>query len=588
MAIDKPENLHSPGIRHAGDWVRGYSTKTFSGDIVAAIVVTILLVPQSLAYALLAGLPPEVGIYASIIPLIAYVIFGSSRHLTVGPTAVVSLITAAAIATFPEGQRVVAAAGLALMVGSFLIMLSFMKAGTIMNFVSRPVVHAYITGAALLIIASQLKHILGVTGEGRTALSILRSLRDHVGQTNIDAVLVGGGVIAFLLIARRYGAWAFYKMGVGKEWARLLARTAPVVAVGATILLCGMLQLDERAGLRVVGDIPGGLPMLAFPQIAFQQWIDMIVIAMVVALVAFVDSMTIAQTLSAKARERIDANRELMALGVSNFTAGLSGAYPVNGSLSRSIVNYTAGAKTPAAGLFTAGMMTLAALYLTPVLKHLPLATLAALIIVACFSLIDFRSIWRTWVYSRADGITAIATFLSVLLLGVQWGVLVGVILAMALHIRTTLKPHIAEVGRFPGTEHYRDASRFVVETDDEVKTLRIDESLYYANARYLEDSVARIVSEEPNLKDLVLMCPAVNRIDASALESLFEINRRLKSAGVRLHLSELHSHVRDRLYRSNFLDKLSGQVFMSQHLAMETLAPEPDWDAISDHIDIH
>ena len=580
--------LRAPQIRSPLDWIRGYDGKALSGDLVAALVVTALLVPQALAYALLADLPPQTGIYASILPLVAYVAFGSSRHLTVGPTAVVSLITAAAIATVPEGERLVAAAALAVMAGSFLLVLSVFKAGTIMNFVSRPVVQAYITGAALLILISQLRHVLGVDGGGRTALDMLAGLRGALADTNPAALAIGLGSIAILLLARRYAAYAIFRMGVGKEWSRLLARAAPVLVVALAILVSAGLDLSGRAGLATVGVIPGGLPDISVPMIGMQGWMDLAIVAMVVGLVAFVDSMTIAQTLAAKARERTDANRELMALGMSNITAGFSGAYPVNGSLSRSIVNFTAGAKTPAAGLITAGLMTLAALFLTPVLRALPLSTLAALIIVACLSLLDFKGMWRTWVYSRADGITAIATFLAVLLLGVQWGVLAGVVLAMALHIRTTLTPHIVEVGRFPGTEHYRDASRFIVETDEEVKTLRIDESLYYANARYLEDEVAKVVSEAPSLTDLVLMCPAVNRIDASALESLFEINRRLQSANVRLHLSELHSHVRDRLYRSNFLDKLTGQVFMSQHLAMEALAPEPDWDAISDHIDIH
>jgi SulP family sulfate permease len=228
-------------------------------------------------------------------------------------------------------------------------------------------------------------------------------------------------------------------------------------------------------------------------------------------------------------------------MGASNFVAGITGAYPVNGSLSRSAVNYTAGAKTPISGVIVAGLMALTALFLTPILKALPLATLAALIIFACFSLLDFKSLWRTWVYSRADGITALATFLSVLVFGVQWGVLVGVILSMALHIRLTLQPNMVLVGRFPGTEHYRDADRFNVETHEEVKTLRIDESLYYANARYLEDMVAQIVSDSPRMRDLILMCPAVNRIDASALSSLEEVNKRLLSAGIRLHFSELH-----------------------------------------------
>ena len=586
MANTTPD-LIPQGLSSPRDWLRGYGRKTFTADFVAAMVVTVLLVPQSLAYALLAGLPPEIGIYASILPLVAYVFLGSSRHLTVGPTAVVSLITAAAIASFPESQRVVAAAGLALMSGVFLLALGFLKAGSIMNFVSRPVVQAYITGAALLIIASQLRHILGVRGEGRTLPDMVSSLLDHLPNAYTPAIAFGVGAIIFLLLAKRYGAYLLFRAGVGKDWARLLARTAPLFAVAISILVCSLVGF-EGSRLRTVGEIPGGLPVFGIPQIDTQLWLDMILIAAVVGLVAFVDSMTIAQTLSAKARERVDSNRELIALGASNITAGLSGAYPVNGSLSRSIVNYTAGARTPAAGLFTAGFMALAALFLTPLLKNLPLATLAALIIVACINLIDFGSIWRTWKYSRSDGIVAIATFLAVLFLGVQWGVLVGVVLAMALHIRKTLEPHIAVVGRFPGTEHYRDSARFVVETDDEVKTLRIDESLYYANARFLEDKVAEIVSESPELQHLVLMCPAVNQIDASALESLFEINRRLQGVGVKLHLSELHSQVRDRLYRSNFLDKLTGQVFMSQHQAMERLAPEPDWDAISDHIDIH
>ena len=586
MANGTATDLIPQGLNSPRDWLRGYGRKTFTADFVAALVVTVLLVPQSLAYALLAGLPPQIGIYASILPLVAYTLLGSSRHLTVGPTAVVSLITAAAIAAFPEGQRIVAAAGLALMSGAFLLLLGFMKAGSIMNFVSRPVVQAYITGAALLIIASQLRHIIGVRGEGRTLPAMVRSLSEHWANAYLPAIAFGVGAIVFLLLARRYAAYALFRAGISKDWARLLARTAPLVAVVLSIFVCSLLGVGAR--LRTVGEIPGGLPMLAIPDIEMQMWLDMALIAAVVGLVAFVDSMTIAQTLSAKARERVDSNRELVALGASNITAGLSGAYPVNGSLSRSIVNYTAGARTPAAGLLTAGMMALAALFLTPLLKNLPLATLAALIIVACISLIDFTSIWRTWKYSKSDGIVAIATFLSVLFLGVQWGVLVGVILAMALHIRKTLEPHIAVVGRFPGTEHYRDSARFVVETDEEVKTLRIDESLYYANARFLEDKVAEIVAQSPDLEHLVLMCPAVNQIDASALESLFEINRRLEGVGVKLHLSELHSQVRDRLYRSNFLDKLTGRVFLSQHQAMEQLAPEPDWDAISDHIDIH
>jgi len=499
-------------------WLKGYSAGVFSEDLVAAIIVTILLVPQALAYALLAGLPPKAGIYASIFPLAVYALLGSSRQLSVGPTAVVSLMTAAAIATIPEGQRLVSAAALALMTGGFMLVFGLLKSGFIMNFVSRPVVSAYIK----------------------------------------------------------------------PTHARLGARIAPIFVVFISIALSAGLNLSEKYGLRVVGDIPSGLPSFSIPALSLPAYEALIIPALIIAVVAFVDSMTIAQTLAARSRSRVDANKELLGLGISNFFAGMTAGYPVNGSLSRSAVNFSAGAQTPIAGVLAASFMAVTALLLTPYLTELPLATLAALIIVACFSMMEFDNIWRTWVYSRTDGLTAVATFLSVLLLGVQWGVLVGVVLAMALHIRATLKPHMARVGRFPGTEHYRDAERFNVETDPEVVTLRIDESLYYANARYLEDKVARLLIEHTEMTDLILMCPAVNKIDASALSSLHEINKRLMSANVKLHISELHSHVRERLHRSNFIDELSGRIFLSQHEAIEALRPEPDWSQFSDHIDIH
>ncbi len=575
-------------LKQQYDWLPGYSAGVFSEDLVAAIIVTILLVPQSLAYALLAGLPPKAGIYASIFPLAVYAFMGSSRQLSVGPTAVVSLMTAAAIAAIPEGQRLVSAAALALMTGGFMLIFGLLKSGFIMNFVSRPVVSAYITGAGLLIIISQLRHIFGVEAGGQTALELLRSLFSSLSDRKAVAIFVGGGSILALWSVKKYLAYGLYKMGVKPTHARLGARVAPIFVVFSSIGLSAGLNLSERYGLRVVGDIPAGLPNFSIPALSLPAYEALIIPALIIAVVAFVDSMTIAQTLAARSRSRVDANKELLGLGLSNFFAGMTAGYPVNGSLSRSAVNFSAGAQTPIAGVLAAIFMAVTALLLTPYLSELPLATLAALIVVACFSMMEFDNIWRTWVYSRTDGLTALATFSSVLLLGVQWGVLVGVVLAMALHIRATLKPHMARVGRFPGTEHYRDADRFNVETDPEVVTLRIDESLYYANARYLEDKVARILIEHTEMTDLILMCPAVNKIDASALSSLHEINKRLMSANVKLHISELHSHVRERLHRSNFIEALSGQIFLSQHEAIEALRPEPDWSQFSDHIDIH
>ena len=570
------------------DWLRGYNAGIFTEDLVAAIIVTILLVPQSLAYALLAGLPPQVGIYVSIFPLLAYAAFGSSRYLNVGPTAVISLMTAACIATLPEGARLISAAALAVMTGVILLIAGILKAGFLMNFVSRPVVSAYITGAALLIIFSQLKHIFGITASGNTVFALLGDIKTNLPSTNKIALWIGLSAIAILWLIKTYLAYGLVKFHVKSRKAKLIGRMAPIVIVAVFIGISSYFSFADKFDVRVVGRIPAGLPPLDFPLLSMPEFKGLLVPAIVIAIVAFVDSTSTAQELAARARGRIDSNKELLGLGASNIVAGITGGYPINGSMSRSAVNFSAGGQTQIVGLLVAAFMALTAVFLTPILKALPLAVLAALIIVACFNLLDFKSLWRTWIYSRADGITALATFFAVLLLGVQWGVLAGVVLAMALHINATLQPYMPLVGRFPGTEHYRDAGRFNVETNEVVKTLRIDESLYYANARYLEDKVAQVVAESPDMTDLVLMCTAVNRIDASALSSLEEINKRLKSAEIRLHFSDMQSRVKERLFRSNFLDRLSGQIFLSQHEAMEELGPEPDWNQLSDHVDIH
>ncbi len=569
-------------------WLNGYSGKIFADDLLAAIVVTILLVPQCLAYALLAGLPPQVGIYASIFPLVAYALLGSSNYLNVGPTAVISLMTAACIATLPEGTRIVSAGALALITGGMLIIAGFLKAGFLMNFVSRPVVSAYITGAALLIIFSQAKHLLGLDVEAHTAFGMISSLISQLPNSNALALMTGGLAIALFISVRSFLPLLLVKSGVRAKTAKMIARMAPILIIAAFVLISEFFDLGRSGGLSIVGDVPAGLPPLSFPNISIASYEGLIIPAAVIAIVAFVDSTSTAQELAARRRGRVDTNKELLGLGASNAVAGLTGGYPINGSMSRSAVNFSAGGKTPLVGLLVAAFMALTALLLTPVLYSLPLSVLSALIIVACFNLLDFGSIWRTWAYSRENGLTALATFFAVLILGVQWGVLAGVVLAMTLHIRSSLTPRMPLVGRFPGTEHYRDAEKFMVETDEIVKTLRIDEALYYANARFLEDRVATIVSEYPKMTDLILMCTGVSRIDASALSSLTEINRRLKRLDIQLHLSEIQSTVRERLYRSNFFDILSGKVYLSQHDAMMDLQPEPDWAQFSDHIDIH
>ena len=568
-------------------WLKGYNGQIFTDDLLAAIVVTILLVPQCLAYALLAGLPPQLGIYASIFPLVAYALLGSSNHINVGPTAVLSLMTAVAIAALPPETRIASAGALALLTGGMLIVAGLLKAGFVMNFVSRPVVSAYITGAALLIIFSQAKHVLGVSIESQTAFGMVYNLVSQVSNLNPLAFFTGSIAILLFVLARGALPYLFVKSGVRAKTAKLVARMAPIVIIAIYVCISGYLDFG-KSGLAIVGEVPSGLPSWSLPNVAMPAYENLLVPALVISIVAFVDSTSTAQELASRKRTRVDANKELLGLGAANAVAGLTAGYPINGSMSRSAVNFTAGGKTPLVGLLVAAFMALTAVFLTPALYNLPLSVLAALIIVACFNLLDFPSLWQTWRYSRADGMTALATLLAVLILGVQWGVLAGVVLAMTLHIRRSLTPHMPLVGRFPGTEHYRDSDRFNVETIETVKTLRIDDSLYYANARYLEDRAAKIVSEYPEMTDLVLMCTGVSYIDASALSSLREINRRLRGLDVKLHLSEMQSIVRERLYHSDFLEKLNGNVYLSQHDAVIDLQPEPDWSQFSDHIDIH
>ena len=508
--------------------------------------------------------------------------------LSVGPVAIMSIMTVAAISQFPEELRVVSAAMLAIMSGVFLIGLGLLRGGSLATFFSRPVVSAYITGAAILIILSQMKHVLQVDVEGRQVSELVPSILSKIGDTDKLSLFFALGTVFVLWFVSQFVVNWLRLMHIKKRHAKYASNVSPIILVIAATFFTAFLNLDTRFGLATVGEIPAKLPEISFPIADLDHWKSLVLAAILISLVGFVDSISVGQTLAAKRRHRVDPNKELLGTGAANFAAGLSGAYPVAGSLSRSALNHATRAKSPLVGLMAALIMALAVLTIMPLLKSLPLAVLAGLIIYSCFSLLNFKEIWRTWCYSKADAATALGAFFAVLLLGVQYGVLVGTVLSMVFHIRLTLKPHTVEVGRFVGTEHYRDADRYEVEEFDEVKTLRIDESLYFANARFLEDTVAQLMVKYPKMEDLVLMCPAVNRIDASALESLAEINERLDNLDIKLHLSEIHSHVMDRLHRSNFLEKLTGNVFMSQHEAIEALRPEPDWSQYSDHVDIH
>ena len=562
------------------DWGSRYDRDKLSGDLVAAVIVTIMLIPQSLAYALLAGLPPEAGIYASILPIVLYAIFGTSRTLAVGPVAVVSLMTAAAIGKLGDQgiDQVTAALTLAFLSGIFLLILGLFRLGFLANFLSHPVIAGFVTASGILIATSQLKYILGVRASGDTLIEMLHGLWSAIGTINGITVLLGASATAFLFWVRKGLKPLLLRIGLGNTLADMGSKAGPVLAVLVTTLVVWAFGLADR-GVDIVGTVPRALPPLTVP--AFQPGLlaAMIGPAILISVIGFVESISVAQTLAARRRQRIDPDQELIGLGAANLGAAFTGGFPVTGGFSRSVVNFDAGARTPAAGAYTAVGLAIAALMLTPAIYYLPKATLAATIIVAVLGLVDLSILKRSWVYSRADFAAVTATILLTLGLGVEIGVSAGVLISILIHLYKSSRPHMAVVGQVPGTEHYRNVNRHDVTLHDAILSVRVDESLYFANARNLEDRIYDMVAARDDLRHVILMCSAVNEIDMSALESLEAINRRLESRGITFHLSEVKGPVMDRLKKSHFLDDLTGRVFLTQHRAVQTLcsdAPGP------------
>ncbi|MBC54902.1 MAG: sodium-independent anion transporter [Gammaproteobacteria bacterium] len=559
-------------------WARSYTAHQFSDDLLASVIVMVMLVPQSLAYAMLAGLPAEMGLYASILPLVAYTVFGTSRALSVGPVAVISLMTAAAISGLgltDPAQIVSAAMTLALMSGLFLVLMGVLRLGFLANFLSHPVIAGFITASGVLIALGQVPAILGLNATGHNlpeqVFALAAAISANWPALNMPTVMTGVATLVYLFWARSRLAPILRRVGMSDRGAVIVARLSPVVAVLASGLAAWYFDLGER-GLALVGDVPAGLPVPGLPAFQSIPWMSLAGPALLIAILGFVESVSVAQGLAARKRQRIDPDQELIGLGASNLAAGFSGGFPVAGGFARSVVNFDAGAATPAAGLFAAILIAAATFVLMPLLAFLPKATLAATIIVAVWSLVDISIVSKAWRYSRADFLAVTATIVLTLLVGVEAGVAAGILVSVLVHLYKSSRPHVAIVGQIPGSEHFRNVVRHQVITHPHILSLRVDESLYFANTRYLEDLIYKEVSERNDLQHVILMCSAVNEIDLSALESLEAINRRLDDLGIKLHLSEVKGPVMDALQKSHFLHDLSGQVYLSQHLAVQDL----------------
>ena len=555
------------------DWLRRYQSAWLAGDMTAGLIVTVMLIPQSLAYALLAGLPPEVGLYASILPMVAYALIGSSMTLAVGPVAVASLMTASALqplAASGSAEYLAMAVQLSLLSGAMLLAFGALRLGFLAHFLSHPVISGFITGSAVLIAVGQLKHLMGVQVAGNNVFETIHALINAIAQTNPVTFLLGLGSVVFLWAARRFMATALSKMGVSAKAAELASKLAPMVAVIVSTALVAVFRLDETAGVSVVGAVPQGLPAFGFPMPDWSALGPLWLPALLISLVGFVESVSVAQSLALKREQRIKPDRELLGLGAANVASALSGGYPVTGGFARSVVNFSAGANTPLAGVISAALMAMVIAWMTGLFHYLPHAVLAATIIVAVSSLVDTKTLKEAWHYDRADAFSLLATALGVVAFGVEAGILMGVALSLGVLVWRSSHPHMAVVGRVPGTEHFRSVERHRVETVPGLLALRVDESLYFANAALVEDHVESLLVQDPSIKRVLLACAAVNQIDATALGVLTQMEHSLRKRGIELALAEVKGPVMDRLKDTLLGKKLEGRIYLSLHEAFD------------------
>jgi SulP family sulfate permease len=539
------------------EWLRNYRRADLAGDLGAGVVVAMMMIPQGMAYALVAGLPPVAGLYASIVPPLLYALFGTSSSQSVGPMAIISLMTASALAPLATAGGtlyVVLAGQLAALAGGVLLACGLLRIGFLANFFSRPVMNGFTLGSAVVIALGQLETLLGAP----------------LPYWHGPSALLGIGAVLFLLGARRWLAPLLRRLGLPAGAADVGARLAPMLLVLGSVALVAGLHLDV-GGVRTIGHVPGGLPHL---NVIFssEHWQQLLKPALLIGFMSFLIAMSGAQTLALKRAEKLHTNRELVALGAANIGSALSGGFPVTGSLSRSAVNFAAGARTQLAGVITAALLACALVLPTAWLALLPLPVLAATIIVAVLGMLEWNTLITSWRYDRADALALVATAGGVLLLGVEAGVVLGLLLSLGAMIWRESRPHIALLGRIPGTEHFRNVDRYAVETVSGLLLLRVDAGLFFGNMEAVKGRIEDELAAHPAARDLVLVLSAVNAIDTSALFGLIDLNQTLGKRGIKLHLAEVKGPVMDRLRASTLVEQLHGHIFLSTANAWDTL----------------
>ena len=558
------------------DWLSGYQKRDFGPDVIAGLVVLFITIPQVIAYAFLAGLPAEAGLYAAILALFGYAVFGSSKTLAVGPTAIIAMMTLEAtsrLAVPGSEAYLLWAIKLGFIVGIILLVLRAINFGAVISFLSHAVASGFITAAAILIIVNQVPALIGIGAPSAThVLTVVQHIGNEMINFNGVTLTFGAGAVILLWFCRsRLEEW-LVRSGLSADWINRLTKSAPMYAVVISIVFVFFGSLDKEFDISVVGTIPATLPIVQFNGLSMKDIQLLAPSALLIAMVVFMESTSIGSVVASKRREKIEPNDELVGLGVANIGASLFGGFPVAGSFARTVVNHSSGAVTQVASLITAVLVVTTLVWFTPFFYYLPKCILSAIIVMSALQLIDIKSIRRTFAFNQTDAVTFTFTFLAVLGLGVESGILIGIAISFVLLIRNSSKPHIAVVGRWQGTEHFRNILRHEVETLPNVLAVRVDESLYFVNTRYIETFLLNQVADSKDIEHILLICTATNFIDSSGLEMLELLSDNLEEVGVTLHLAEVKGPVMDKLKETTFYKRMKGEIFFTTDIAFRTL----------------
>ncbi|ENW91033.1 MULTISPECIES: SulP family inorganic anion transporter [Acinetobacter] len=559
----------------AWQWLKHYNTVTLKSDLLASLIVIAMLVPQGMAYAMLAGLPPVMGLYASVLPMIIYAFFGSSPTLSIGPVAIISMMTFATLnPLFEVGSPVYiqAACLLALMVGVISLLLGMLRFGFLIQLISHPVIKSFIIASALLIALGQLKFLFNVPLQANNIPEFVLSVFEYIGLMHWESLIFGIASILFLVFMPKFFNLEAVKQRLGASG--FIIKSLPLVLVVVSIALVYSFNL-QQVGIKTVGEIPSGFPALSMPLWNLELVLQLLPGAAMIAMISFVESLSIAQATALQQRSQLNSNQELIALGAANIGAGLSSAFPVTGSLSRTVVNADAGAKTSMAGVLSSLFIVLVSLYFTGFFRDLPLTVLAATIIVSIWKLVELKPFIDTWRYSKADGLAMWITFFGVLFIDISTGLIIGIVSTFILLLWRISRPHIAEIGLVEGTQHFRNIQRHQVITSAKVLSIRIDENLTFLNSNTLKGFLINAVSQKPELEHVVINGSSISAIDLSALEMLEDLDNELRKLNIQLHFSEVKGPVMDKLQRSKLLNHLSGKIFLTHYQAIRELSPD-------------